>query len=160
MVLAKWALCARFVLIFFVDRLLEGAVEPQRRVTLHPRQNVRIEVQRYADAGMPNARAHDFWMYALLEKLRRVGVAQIVKAHLGNVLASNELELGPSMRRSRTLSTIQYKSQLEIVNYSCYLFAFYHVIEKGQSLFQGAALHGLHTLAQEEFHCFAFRVRP
>ena len=61
-------------------------------ILLHPRQNVAVQVERYADLGMPEALAGNLHMDARGQHVRGVAVPQIVEADAGQAGALYGLE--------------------------------------------------------------------
>src|SRR4051794_33108237 len=60
---------------------MEGVVNASGRVLLHAGRNVRIEVERDADFGMPEALARHLRMHARRKQVRSVSVAQVMEPH-------------------------------------------------------------------------------
>jgi len=61
----------------------ECFVNFRRRILLHSRQDMRIQVQCNPDLGMPKPLAGNLGMHAALQHMRCVGVTQIVEANTG-----------------------------------------------------------------------------
>ena len=75
-----------------LNRLSERAVDATGGLLLHTRQEMRLDIQSDAGCAVAEALGHDFCADGRLQELRRVGVAQVVKAQV-HPDAPHELEL-------------------------------------------------------------------
>ena len=77
----------------------ESGVNLRHGCLLHPRQNVRVHVQRDARGRVAKPLAHHLHRHPGLQQLTRVGVPQIVKASVETLAANQPTKVAGELHR-------------------------------------------------------------